>query len=159
MTMDIAITVVLMLLAVLLLVVEVALIPGFGFAGVLGVLLMVTSIFYSFFTLGYVAGWIVVLASVVVCVSLFLWALYGNSLDRLALKKKIDSSVKEGGVEKLKVGDRGVTKTRLALVGEAYFAGETVEVKSEMGMINENEEIEIVRITGGAVFVERVVGK
>lgn len=148
-----------MLLAVLLLVVEVALIPGFGFAGVLGVLLMVTSIFYSFFTLGYVAGWIVVLASVVVCVSLFLWALYGNSLDRLALKKKIDSSVKEGGVEKLKVGDRGVTKTRLALVGEAYFAGETVEVKSEMGMINENEEIEIVRITGGAVFVERVVGK
>lgn len=148
-----------MLLAVLLLVVEVALIPGFGFAGVLGVLLMVTSIFYSFFTLGYVAGWIVVLASVVVCVSLFLWALYGNSLDRLALKKKIDSSVKEGGVEKLKVGDRGVTKTRLALVGEAYFAGETVEVKSEMGMINENEEIEIVCITGGAVFVERVVGK
>ena len=148
-----------MLLAVLLLVVEVALIPGFGFAGVLGVLLMVTSIFYSFFTLGYVAGWIVVLASVVVCVSLFLWALYGNSLDRLALKKKIDSSVKEGGVEKLKVGDRGVTKTRLALVGDAYFAGETVEVKSEMGMINENEEIEIVRITGGAVFVERVGSK
>ena len=67
--------------------------------------------------------------------------------------------MKEGGVEKLKVGDRGVTKTRLALVGEAYFAGETVEVKSEMGMINENEEIEIVRITGGAVFVERVVGE
>ena len=44
MTMDVTITVVLMLLAVLLLVVEVALIPGFGFAGVLGVLLMVTSI-------------------------------------------------------------------------------------------------------------------
>ena len=154
--MDIAITVILMLLAVLLLVVEVALIPGFGFAGVLGVLLLVASIFYSFFTLGYVAGWIAVVASVIVCVSLFLWALYGNSLDKMALKKKIDSSVKDGEVKGLKVGDRGVSKTRLALVGEAYFGGEVIEVKSEMGLINENEKIEIVRISGDAVFVELV---
>ena len=88
-----------------------------------------------------------------------MWALYGNSLDRLALKKKIDSSVKDGEVKKLKVGDRGVAKTRLALVGEAYFGGEVIEVKSEMGLINENEKIEIVRITGDAVFVERVGSK
>lgn len=156
MIMDITITVVLMLLAILLLVVEVALIPGFGFAGVLGVLMLVASVFYAFFALGYVAGWVAVVTAVIVCVSLFLWALYGKSLDRLALKKKIDSSVKDGEVKKLKVGDRGVAKTRLALIGEAYFGGEVIEVKSELGFINENEEIEIVRISGDAVFVEKV---
>lgn len=145
-----------MLLAILLLVVEVALIPGFGFAGVLGVLMLVASVFYAFFALGYVAGWVAVVTAVIVCVSLFLWALYGKSLDRLALKKRIDSSVKAGDVKKLKVGDRGVAKTRLALIGEAYFGGEIVEVKSELGFIDENEEIEIVRISGDAVFVEKV---
>lgn len=145
-----------MLLAILLLVVEVALIPGLGFAGVLGVLMLVASVFYAFFALGYVAGWVAVVTAVIVCVSLFLWALYGKSLDRLALKKRIDSSVKAGDVKKLKVGDRGVAKTRLALIGEAYFGGEIVEVKSELGFIDENEEIEIVRISGDAVFVEKV---
>lgn len=154
--MDITITVILMLLAILLLVVEVALIPGFGFAGVLGVLMLVASVLYAFFALGYVAGWVAVVTAVIVCVSLFLWALYGKSLDRLALKKRIDSSVKAGDVKKLKVGDRGVAKTRLALIGEAYFGGEIVEVKSELGFIDENEEIEIVRISGDAVFVEKV---
>lgn len=154
--MDIAITVVIMLLAVLLMVVEVALIPGFGFAGVLGILLLLASVLYSFFTLGYLAGWITVIVAVVVCVSLFLWALYGKSLDRLALKKKIDSTVKENEVKNLKVGDKGVAKTRLALIGEAYFGGEIHEVKSETGFINENEEIEIVRISGDAIFVERI---
>lgn len=154
--MDITITVILMLLAILLLVVEVALIPGLGFAGVLGVLMLVASVFYAFFALGYVAGWVAVVTAVIVCVSLFLWALYGKSLDRLALKKRIDSSVKAGDVKKLKVGDRGVAKTRLALIGEAYFGGEIVEVKSELGFIDENEEIEIVRISGDAVFVEKV---
>ena len=154
--MDITITVILMLLAILLLVVEVALIPGFGFAGVLGVLMLVASVFYAFFALGYVAGWVAVVTAVIVCVSLFLWALYGKSLDRLALKKRIDSSVKAGDVKKLKVGDRGVAKTRLALIGEAYFGGEIIEVKSELGFIDENEEIEIVRISGDAVFVEKV---
>lgn len=145
-----------MLLAILLLVVEVALIPGFGFAGVLGVLMLVASVFYAFFALGYVAGWVAVVTAVIVCVSLFLWVLYGKTLDRLALKKKIDSSVKDGEVKKLKVGDRGVAKTRLALIGEAYFGGEVIEVKSELGFINENEEIEILRISGDAVFVEKV---
>ena len=154
--MDITITVVLMLLAILLLVVEVALIPGFGFAGVLGVLMLVASVFYAFFALGYVAGWVAAVTAVIVCVSLFLWALYGKSLDRLALKKRIDSSVKDGEVKKLKVGDRGVAKTRLALIGEAYFGGEVIEVKSELGFINENEEIEIVLFSGDAVFVEKV---
>ena len=47
--MEIAITIILVLLATVLLTVEVALIPGFGVAGVLGVLSMLASVFYAFF--------------------------------------------------------------------------------------------------------------
>lgn len=153
--MEIAITVILVLLATVLLTVEVALIPGFGVAGVLGILSMLASVFYAFFVVGNVAGWITIIVSGLICVSLFLWALYGKSLDRLALKKNIDSNVKGDELEKIKVGDRGITKTRLALIGDASINGEVVEVKSEMGFINENEDIVVIRITGGTIYVER----
>lgn len=156
MIMDIIIVVVLVLLATALLTVEVALIPGFGFTGILGVMALIASVFYAFYTIGYIAGWITVLAAVFICIALFLWALYGKSLDRLALKKNIDSTVKGDEAKKFKVGDRGFAKTRLALIGEANFGGTIVEVKSEVGFINENEEIEIIRISGDAIFVEKV---
>ena len=154
--MEIVITVVLVLLATVLLVVEVALIPGFGVAGLLGIAAMLASVFYAFFFVGNVAGWITMALSGLICVSLFLWALYGKSLDRLALKKNIDSNVKGEELEKIKVGDRGVAKTRLALIGEACINGENVEVKSEMGFINEGVEVVVVRISGGTLYVEKV---
>ena len=154
--MDIVITVVLVLVATLLLVVEVALIPGFGFTGVLGVLAMIASVFYAFFNIGYIAGWITVAVSVVIMLSLLMWAIYGKSLDRLALKRNIDSTVKDEAVKKLKVGDKGVAKTRLALMGEVNFNGDIVEVKSEDGFINEKEEVEIIRISDDSIFVVKV---
>ena len=100
--MEIAITIILVLLATVLLTVEVALIPGFGVAGILGVLSMLASVFYAFFVVGNVAGWITIIVSGLICVSLFLWALYGKSLDRLALKKNIDSNVKGDELDKIK---------------------------------------------------------
>ena len=55
-----------------------------------------------------------------------------------------------------KVGDRGVTRTRLALIGEALINGQIVEVKSEAGFINENEEIEVIRLSDDSLFVAKV---
>lgn len=157
--MDILITVLLVLFATVMMVLEVVFIPGFGFTGVLGMLSMIGSVFYAFVQLGSVAGWITLLVVVMVCISLFLWALYGNSLDKMALKKNIVSKVNEQDMAMFAVGDRGVTRTRLALIGEALIKDKVVEVKSESGFINENEEIEIVRISGDSLFVAKTGNK
>ena len=133
-----------------------AFIPGFGFTGTLGVLSMVGSVFYAFTQLGTAAGWITLLLCVLICVALFLWALYGNTIDRMALKKNIDSTVNDQDMSLFSVGDRGVTRTRLALIGEALINGKVVEVKSEDGFIDERQEIEIIRISGDSIFVEKV---
>ena len=93
--MDILITALLVLFATVMLVVEVIFIPGFGFTGTLGVLAMIGSVYYAFTMLGAMAGWMTLLVCVVICISLFLWALYGNSLDKVALKKNIESTVNE----------------------------------------------------------------
>lgn len=153
--MEIAITVLLVLLATVLLTVEIVFIPGFGVAGIIGLIAMLASVFYAFFVVGSVAGWITVIVLALLCVALFLWALYGKSLDRLALKKNISSKVNEIEEGRFAVGDRGVTRTRLALIGEAEINGVVVEVKSECGFINENEQIEIIRISGPVLYVKK----
>ena len=153
--MEIAITVLLVLLATVLLTVEIVFSPGFGVAGIVGVITMLASVFYAFFVVGNIAGWITVIVLALLCVALFLWALYGKSLDKLALKKNISSKVNEIEEGRFAVGDRGVARTRLALIGEAEINGVVVEVKSERGFINENEQIEIIRISGPVLYVKR----
>ena len=154
--MDYVITALIVLFATVLLFVEVMLIPGFGFTGILGLLSMIGAISYSFFLIGNIAGWITLLVACAICVGIFLWALYGKSLDKLALKKNIDSTVKEDEIKKFAVGDKGVTRTRLALIGEAEINGNIVEVKSESGLVDEGVPVEVVRLSEDTVFVKTI---
>ena len=73
--MEYVITALIVLVATLLLVVEVMLIPGFGFTGILGVAAMIGAVAYSFFVIGSLAGWLTLLVTIAICVALFVWAL------------------------------------------------------------------------------------
>jgi membrane-bound serine protease (ClpP class) len=154
--MDILITVLLVIFATVMLTVEVVFIPGFGITGFTGVLAMIGSIFYAFVEISSAAGWITMIVGGMISIALFLWALYGNSIDKIALKKNIKSTVRTVDMSLFAVGDRGVTKTRLALIGEAVIKGQVVEVKSEAGFINENEEVEVIRVSDDSLFVVKV---
>lgn len=153
--MEIAVISFLVLLATVLLVVEVVFIPGFGFTGIMGIASMIGAVAYAFFEVGNVAGWVTLLLSALICIALFFWALYGSSLDKVALKKNINSTVQVVDVKDFKVGDRGVARTRLALIGEVEINGVIVEVKSEAGLIDEGDCIEVSRIAGGSLFVKK----
>ena len=153
--MEFVLTVVFLLLGVLFLVVEIALIPGFGVVGILGILSFIASVVYAFVMLGVMAGWITLAIVVLSVVLLIMWAVYGSSLKRLALKKNIDSSVKDPAVDALTVGAEGVAITRLALVGEADFDGLQLEVASAEGLIDEGTPVRVFRITESAIFVKR----
>ena len=154
--MDILITVLLVIFATVMLTVEVVFIPGFGITGFTGVLAMIGSIFYAFVEISSAAGWITMIVGGMISIALFLWALYGNSIDKIALKKNIKSTVRTVDMSIFAVGDRGVTKTRLALIGEALIKGQIVEVKSEAGFISENEEVEVIRVSDDSLFVVKV---
>ena len=154
--MGVGIVALLVVLATVLMAVEVVFIPGFGITGIAGALAMIGSVFYAFFMVSNLAGWITLLVVGLICIALFMWALYGKSLDKVALKNKLDSKVEVVDIKKFSVGDRGVARTRLALIGEAEINGEIVEVKSEMGFINEGEKIEVIRLAVDSVYVKKV---
>lgn len=154
--MDLLVIALLILLGIILLVVEIALIPGFGVTGVIGVLSLIASVFYAFFYLNTISGWIVLLIVFAVLAALFIWTVYCNPIDKVALKKNIDSKVTDSETIGLQVGDRGVTITRLALIGEAEFAGRRVEVKSLDGFVEEGTAVVIERLSDGIIFVKKV---
>ena len=153
--MELVLTAVFVLLGVLLLVVEVALIPGFGVVGIMGVLSFITSVVYAFNVLGVLAGWVTLAIVVLSVVLLIMWAAYGSSLKRLALKENINSTVKDPVAGTLVIGSEGVALTRLALVGEADFGGSQLEVISAEGLIDEGTQVRVSRITESAIFVKR----
>ena len=79
-----------------------------------------------------------------------------KTLDKIALKKNITSKVDRTAEDQVKVGDTGVAFTRLALIGNAKFDGNIVEVKSMDGFLNEKTPIIVSRITDGVIMVEKI---
>ena len=154
--MELFVSALLIVLGTVLLVAEIALIPGFGVSGIAGIGALIGSAVYAFMQLGEIAGWVTIAIVIVVAIALILWAVYGKSLDNIALKENITSTVADAGVSGIKVGDKGVTVTRLALIGDAKFGGNIVEVTSADGFIDEKRDVVVTRIAAGVIYVENI---
>ena len=155
--MELFILFLLIFLGIVMLVVEVALIPGFGITGITGTVSIMAAVVYAFIVIGAAAGWLTLLGSLLLCVLLIYWAVYGKSLDRMALKETIESSVADPNVATLSVGMRGVAITRLASIGNVDFDGKIVEATVRNGnFIDADENVEIVLLEEGVVYVKKV---
>ena len=154
--MELFVIALLIALGTVLLIAEIALIPGFGIAGLAGIGAMIGSAVYAFMQIGEIAGWITIAIVIVVSIALILWVIYGKSIDNVALKENISSTVADEGAADIKVGDKGITVTRLALIGEAKFGENILEVSSGDGFIDEKCDVVVTRIAAGVIYVANV---
>ena len=154
--MDILIITILIIAAVILFLVELFIIPGISVAGFLAGGCIIFANYYAFAYMGTLEGCITLAVSAITCTGSLVWFMRSKTLDRLALKKDITSKVDRSAEEKVKVGDTGVTTTRLALIGYAEINGNIVEVKSTDGFLNEKTPIIVSRITDGVLLVEKL---
>lgn len=144
----------LIIIGLLLLFAEILLIPGVGFAGILGLVSLGGSCFYAFNQMGGTVGAIVTAVNVVLVVCLSIYVLRAKTWKRLSLDTNIDSkAVADTG---LAVGDRGVTVSRLAPMGSVRFDTELVEVKALEGFVDPEVEVEIVLMEDGKIYVKPV---
>ena len=154
--MDILIIASLIIGAVILFLVELFVIPGISVAGFLAGGCIIFANYYDFAYMGTTAGVITLIISALACICSLVWFMRSKTLDKIALKKNITSKVDRSAEEKVKVGDIGVTTTRLALIGYAEINGDIVEVKSSDGFLNEKNPIIVDRIADGVLLVERL---
>lgn len=146
--------IVLILVGLVLIFAEILLIPGVGIAGALGLLSIAGSCFYAFHELGTTAGIIVTVINSVLIIALTIWVLRAKTWKRFTLNTNIDSKAIDLFEEKLSIGDRGKTLTRLAPRGTARFEDETYEVKALEGMLDPGIDIEIVLIEDNTIYVQ-----
>lgn len=153
--MDILIIAVLVIAAVILFLVELFIIPGISIAGFLAGGCIIFANYYAFAHIGTGAGFITLGVSAITCIGSLVWFMRSKTLDKIALKKDITSKVDRSAEERVKIGDTGITTSRLALIGYAEINGDIVEVKSTDGFMNEKTPVIVSRITDGIILVEK----
>ena len=153
--MEVFIIVSLILAGLLLFIVEVFLIPGISIAGIASAICLLYANYYAFDTLGPMAGSVTLIASVLGCIAIIIWFMRSKTIDKLSLKKTLDYKIDPLKGIRIRIGDRGVTVTRLALIGNANFNGHIIEVRSADGLIDENTPIYVERMVEGTVIVRK----
>ena len=154
--MDILIITMLIIAAVILFLVELFVIPGISIAGFLAGGCVIFANYYAFSYMGTTAGIITLMISAIACIGSLILFMRSKTLDKIALKKNITSKVDRSAEAKVKIGDTGITTTRLALIGYAEINGDIVEVKSTDGLMDEKTPIIVNRITDGTILVEKL---
>ncbi len=164
----------LFLLGVVLLIVEIFLIPGFGVTGASGILLIAVALVLSrqdFVLPEFTWEWdlfkqnlIVIGLSIVVSVVFF--GVIIRLFPHLPLfNRLILESPASGGAAGVlpdehhtgaASGDRGITLTILRPVGKAEIGGDVVVVKTDGEFIDDGVEIEVVEVRGNQVLVQAV---
>lgn len=156
MTLSITFIAALIIIALVLMVVEMLLIPGFGIAGIGAISSFGYANYYAFTELGNWAGFITLFVSLLSAALVIVFVLRSRAIDKLGLEKEIDSTVASEASREVKVGDTGTTLTRLALIGNALINDNIIEVKSCDGLLDENTPIIVERIVENIIMVKKL---
>lgn len=149
------ITVGLILAGIVLMFIEMLLLSG-GFAGVACLACFGAATWYTFDKMGPVAGRWVLLFVLVLLIIMIIIMLREKTWRKFSLKEDISSQVNKE-VEKVSVGDKGVTLSRLAPIGSARFESISCEVKSHDGsMLASGTAVVVVAIVDNQVLVKPV---
>lgn len=154
--MEILIIIALIVAGLILFLIEVFLVPGITLAGIASAASLLYAIYYAFSDMGTQAGFITLAVVALGIVGITVWVMRSKTVDRLSLKKELDFRPDPLKGISVKVGDRGITLTRLTLIGNANINGHIIEVQSVDGFIEERTPIEVSRIDNRTVYVQRI---
>ncbi|MDI1290354.1 MAG: NfeD family protein, partial [bacterium] len=167
-----------MAVGIALLALELLVIPGFGFAGIAGALLLFVGLVGTFIPAGQgvfpdsprqqndlLRGMVVTLVATVTAI-LGIWLIFRNLkslpvLNRFVLRDPMDDaedlSVMMGlgdDAPAVKVGVVGVTQTALRPVGRVLFGDQLIDVVAEIGYVPAGAKVRVVSATGSRIGVE-----
>lgn len=143
-------------LALVLGILEIFILPGFGIAGIGAVIcaLIDAVLIYQAYGFGIAAACTGV--GVAVVLGALWWVARSRTFDRVALHSTISSTSATAAQLSVRVGDEGESLTRLALVGNARIGGQVVEVKSSGSFIDPHTPIRVISVSEALITVEAI---
>ncbi len=150
--MTVIVIVTVLVIGLLLLFTEVAVVPGFGVAGILGVLALGAGAVAAWTELGPFWGTVTGGASVVAAVFMLFWLPRSRVGRQMVLEHSQADALSQVDRRGL-VGRRGTTVTPLRPIGRVRFGSEEVDVMTEGEYIDMNQEVEVMTVEGPRVVV------
>ncbi len=147
--------VILILVGLLLMILEIIVIPGSGVAGIIGMASMAAGIWLAYSKQGIEAGHITLGITLAVNVVGLGFALRSKTWKRAMLKTVNSGKVNVIKTGELNVGDVGTTKSRCAPMGKAEFKSAYYEVSTLSEFIDQEKEVEIIRISGNKIYIKK----
>ena len=147
----------LIIAGLLLLAAELIIIPGFGFAGILGIASLVASCWVAFTQVSTTAGVITLVANILLAVVSTIIMLRSKTWKKLSLNTNIDSKIDATPCEKgIAAGDCGTTITRLAPGGKIELGDVILEAFSRDTIIEPGTPIEVCEVDGNKIIVKKI---
>ena len=144
----------LILFGVLFLVAEIVLLPGISIGGILALVCYGSSIYMAFRDYGPLTGAMVTVAILVLAAGATIVSLRAKTWQRFSLKQQIDSSsMRTPEEDNVRIGDRGVTLSRLSPMGKVDIGGRIYEAKSLDRYVDPRSEVEVVGFENFNVIV------
>ena len=142
------------LFGVLFLVAEIVLLPGISIGGILALVCYGSSIYMAFRDYGPLTGAVVTVAILVLSAGATIVSLRAKTWQRFSLKQQIDSSsMRTPEEDNVRIGDRGVTLSRLSPMGKVDIGGRIYEAKSLDRYVDPRSEVEVVGFENFNVIV------
>lgn len=141
-----------LVVGLILLFTEVAVVPGFGVAGALGLLALAGGAIAAWTELGPFWGGVTAAVSVVAAAIMLIWLPRSRVGRQVVLEHSQAEAVSQEDRSGL-VGRRGVTATPLRPIGRVRFGSEEVDVMTEGEYIDSNLEVEVISVEGPRVVV------
>jgi len=145
----------LLVIGISLLVLDIAFIPGM-FVGIIGALLIASSVLVAYTTIGHIAGHITLAIALLASGIILYWFIKTDVWSKLALKDTHTAKVNEEDAIALTTGDEGFTISALRPSGKASIKDHFVEVISRNGYCDANKKIKIIRIDNKRIYVEEI---
>ena len=140
----------------LFLVAELVLLPGVSIGAILALLSYGGAIYISFKDFSPLVGGIVIAVILLLSLIVTVVSLRAKTWERFSLRQKItSSSMSEPKQEGVKVGDTGMTVSRLAPMGKVEIGERTFEAKSQGDYIDPRQPIEVVGFENFNIIVKK----
>ena len=148
--------VLLILFGVLFLIAELLLITGSVIGALLALLCYGSAIYLAFAQHGTTVGVVVLVAIALLSLIATVFSLRAKTWRKISLNQELDAASMPHPEDTLKIGDRGVSISRLAPAGKIEIGGQSFEARSVDVYVDQRSEVEVVGFENFTVIVKKV---
>jgi membrane-bound ClpP family serine protease len=146
----------LVLLGLFFLVAELVFLPGAALGVILSLASYAAATYFAFVRIGMVGGFITLGIIIVLSLIATIISLRAKTWQRFALKNKVEGQSMQTPAEEVKIGDCGVTISRLSPMGKVLIGGKEYEAKSAEAYIDQRSEVTVTGFENFTIIVKSI---